>query len=570
MNLKKKMIAVALVVFILFLGNIVTIGTALDKKNITFEEKKDIATSHYANSSLLITNLSDGRGQLKTYSSSPLGGSIVYAPLASRNTYMINEAGQITQSWTSNYLPGLSVYKLPDNSIYRPILVPGGIGGQGGGVQKIAADGTLLWEFIYINETVAQHHDIALLPNGNILLLAYEAKPYAEVIASGRNPQHAPNQLWPEQIVEVKPTGPTTGEIVWSWHIWDHLIQDFDSSKNNYGSVYNHPELADINYGANGADWLHANSLDYNAQLDQILISIHNFNEIWIIDHSTTTEQSSGHTGGLYGHGGDILYRWGNPEAYDRRTSIDKQFDGQHDARWIKDDYPGGGHILVFNNGMRRLYSSVDEIITPVDSLGNYILSPGQPFGPNSPTWSYTAVNFYAFHLSGAERLPNGNTLILHGEKGDFFVVNPSKDVVWTYSHSPIGVIFAPCFVPNNPPSGPDLGTVGSLSWTNIKPGTTISGSFQVKNIGTGRINWSINTSLLTWGTWTINPSSGYNYPGSPTLVIVTLITPSQPSSNFEGYIRVQNINNPTDYELVPVILTTSYQVGGQSTKISN
>ncbi len=72
---------------------------------------------------------------------SPLDGFVVFAPLASGTTYMINEAGEIVHSWDSDYIPGLSVYRTPDNSIYRAILTPGGIGGQGGGVQKISSDG---------------------------------------------------------------------------------------------------------------------------------------------------------------------------------------------------------------------------------------------------------------------------------------------------------------------------------------------------------------------------------------------------------------------------------------------
>ena len=84
----------------------------------------------------------------------------------------------------------------------------------------------------------------------------------------------------------------------------------------------------DINYLGNQptgvADWMHANAVDYNEDLDQIMISAREFNEVWIIDHSTSTAEAASHSGGMYGKGGDLLYRWGNPEAYGRGDSTDR------------------------------------------------------------------------------------------------------------------------------------------------------------------------------------------------------------------------------------------------------
>ena len=39
------------------------------------------------------------------------------------------------------------------------------------------------------------------------------------------------------------------GKIVWEWHLSDHLIQDFDAKKSNYGKPGDHPELLDFNMG---------------------------------------------------------------------------------------------------------------------------------------------------------------------------------------------------------------------------------------------------------------------------------------------------------------------------------
>src|SRR5690606_15913622 len=108
------------------------------------------------------------------------------------------------------------------------------------------------------------------------------------------------------------------------------------------------------------------NAIDYNPQLDQIMISTREFSELWIIDHSTTTAEAAGHTGGRSGKGGDILYRYGNPAAYNRGTRADQKFFYQHDAQWIEPGLPGAGNILVFNNGWNRVdgssFSSVIEL----------------------------------------------------------------------------------------------------------------------------------------------------------------------------------------------------------------
>ena len=97
-----------------------------------------------------------------------------------------------------------------------------------------------------------------------------------------------------------------------------YLVQDFDREKSNYGNIAGHPELVNLNYSIHSAspDWIHLNSLDYNPDLDQVLLSSPFFNEIWIIDHSTTKNESSGHRGGKSGKGGDLLFRWGNPATF--------------------------------------------------------------------------------------------------------------------------------------------------------------------------------------------------------------------------------------------------------------
>lgn len=220
--------------------------------------------------------------------------------------------------------------------------------------------------------------------------------------------------------------------------LWDHLIQDVDAAKPNYGVVADHPELVDINIAPTTSNsWDHANSMSYNPQRDEIVMSCRKFNEVLVIDHSTTIEEAAGHTGGNRGMGGDILYRWGNPQNYDRGTAEDRFFINVHGGIWIDACLPGGGNILAFNNGDRGgadNYSSVEEIVPPMDAQGNYIIEPGKPFGPAAPVWSFSSgPGFFARRQGGAFRMPNGNTLITDPEGEQIFEVTREKELVWFY-----------------------------------------------------------------------------------------------------------------------------------------
>jgi len=378
----------------------------------------------------------------------PWEGYTLWAPLNETATYLTDIDGDVVHTWDSDYRPGLAAYLTEDGSLLRMGNVGNAtftVGGAGGVTQLIDWSGDVTWEYTYSDDTYLSHHDVEILPNGNVLLIAWEFKTYAQAVGAGRDPASlGDGELWPDSIIEVRPTGPASGDIVWEWHVWDHLIQDHDAAMDNFGVVGDHPELIDLNYvsGPGGADWTHINSIDYNAEFDQILLSVHSFNEIWVIDHSTTTAQAASHTGGNSGRGGDLLYRWGNPQAYDAGTVADQQLFRQHDAQWIEAGLPGEGNILIFNNGQNRpggSYSSVDEIAPPVDALGNYTLDPSGAYSPNSLSWTYAdevPTDFYAQNISGAQRLANGNTLICDGPDGDFFEVDADGQTVWQYDHT--------------------------------------------------------------------------------------------------------------------------------------
>jgi len=279
-----------------------------------------------------------------------------------------------------------------------------------------------------------QHHDIEPLPNGNVLILAWERKTQAEALAAGRNPKLLPDkELWPEQIIEYSPS---LRSVVWEWHVWDHLVQERDPSLANYGDVSSRPEKIDVNYVLPGsigeADWNHANSIDYNAELDQIMISSRSFSEFWIIDHGTTTEEARGPAG-------DLLFRYGNPAAYGKGGAVDQQLFVQHNPNWVPDGYPGAGDVVVFSNGLpeTRGYSSVEQV-HPAVVDGTYVKDPNGEFEATS-TRVYpkkTKGARFAAIISGAQRLPNGNTLITYGPQGLLVEVDPSGRQVWAYQNT--------------------------------------------------------------------------------------------------------------------------------------
>ena len=247
-----------------------------------------------------------------------------------KSTYLINNCGQVVHEWTSDYLYGKSVYILPNGDLLRGEEIQNEdvpIPGIGGRLAIRNWDNELLWSYTFSTETMTSHHDVYPLPNGNILVLLIEKRNREDAIQAGRDPdQLIEDFLYDEKIIEIEPVGTNEINIVWEWSFWDHLVQDFDETKDNYGDVLMNPQLLDINYmGVSNAkmNWLHVNSIQYNESLDQIVVSSRHMGEFYMIDHSTTKEEAAGHTGGLRGKGGDFLYRWGNPQAYKAGDGVD-------------------------------------------------------------------------------------------------------------------------------------------------------------------------------------------------------------------------------------------------------
>jgi hypothetical protein len=387
----------------------------------------------------------------------------------STNAYLLNNCGEVVNEWNSTYPPGMSVYLLPNGNLLRAGRAPAGstisMGGAGGVIELFDWNGNLIWSYLVNELNKRQHHDIYPMPNGNVLLLVASQMSEQEALDAGRNPTLLdPDGLYNEQIIEVEPIGANQGNIVWEWNINDHLVQDFDSSKANFGIVADSPEKLDINFlndpQSISQNWLHFNSMQYDETLDQIVISCRNLNEIYIIDHSTTTIQAAGSTGGIYGKGGDLLYRWGNPQAYQQGTIEDTKLYGQHYPHYIKSGLVDEGKILLFNNGFNRLpaFSEVIIFTPPTSSAGVYTKELGVAFGPTQVDYTYSEASenpspFFSGIVSSAQRLETGNLLICEGRSGEIFELDPNDNLVWKYINPMSSTSTTPVNQGSEPPS---------------------------------------------------------------------------------------------------------------------
>ena len=375
-------------------------------------------------------------------------GFALYNSQGSNTTYLIDENQNIAHTWNLNTECNYTVLLKKNGNLVRGTKYNNNVlngAAEGGRVQEISPDGTIVWDYIYSSSEHLSHHDITLIGD-NVLLTAWEVKTQSELIAEGYTGNIGNNGKWPTHFIELQDDGNGSATIVWEWHIWDHLCQDVDPNKPNYvNNISDSPQLIDINMiqgggggpGGNSGDWFHVNGVHYNDELDQIAFSSRFASEIYIIDHSTTTQEASTHSGGNSGMGGDIIYRWGNPSNYGM-SGNQAIPSAVHDVRWIPNDgRPNSGYLQIFNNsGNGNGQSTVDGIETPIDSINgyNYYRAPGQPFGPFSFTTRYNC-QFSAPGQSASDRMSNGNIFVNasggQGGAGVMYEVDQDENIIW-------------------------------------------------------------------------------------------------------------------------------------------
>ncbi len=386
-------------------------------------------------------------------------------------TLLTDAEGNLLHQWETNLTGGgAPAYLLSTGGIVRLGITDKAYSRQGpvassDTVQITDVSGRAIWELRAQDlGGLLFHHDIDVMPNGNLLICTYEPLSAEQASELGWDSGES-DRIWVDGVIEVRPDiDAGSHDIVWHWRVADHIVQDRNSEAANYGVIAENPQRIDPHFPTNYAPMnivrQHINSVDYNPALDQILLSSFIYNEIWIIDHSTTTEEAASSSGGRSGRGGDLLFRYGNPAAYGRGESADRLFLKQHDANWIDPGLPGAGNILVHNNNTvfkpprppavgagpnrppqdpnRELLEAVEgrsnvyELILPLQADGNYTLEADQPFTAER-VWFWDHENYFADFQGGARRLPNGNTLV--SDTTDYLVVevNPAGDIVAEY-----------------------------------------------------------------------------------------------------------------------------------------
>ena len=355
---------------------------------------------------------------------------------------LVDSTGKLVHKWPTDLTGGgTPAYLLDEGRVLRTGIldrrnVAGGPIASTDAIQVVDAHGNVIWQFLATQlENTLFHHDMEPMPNGHFLVTTYKRLSAGEARALGWDADGR-DEVWADGVMELAPNFETGGgEIVWEWSFADHLIQDRFPDAPNYGVIAEHPERIDPHFPESYAPLdtvrQHINSVDYNADLDQVLLSSFIYDEIWIV-----------------GRSGEILFRYGNPAAYGMGTADDRVFLKQHDANWIDEGLPGAGNILVHNNNtiirprrpaqpsaenMREIgeieveetRSNVYELALPSLDGGTYSRSGNSAYEAET-AWYWEHPDYFADFQGGARRLPNGNTLI--SDTTDYHVVEVTSD----------------------------------------------------------------------------------------------------------------------------------------------
>ncbi|KAK3282619.1 hypothetical protein CYMTET_9651 [Cymbomonas tetramitiformis] len=402
-------------------------------------------------------------------------GFTLISPVNDKSSFLIDNYGNVARVWDDSrvfeskdelYSDGsrasivLSTQSTYDDSITASIETYD----TNGRSQWTWSGKNLLEKYYNITSTqlsapVGVTHDVLQLPSGNYLTIFGVPMTDEAALSVGWSNFADDNLLKRDLIIEIDNA---TSDVVWIWDPIEHIVQDLHPELATYGEPSLHPELIDPNYiqkrknlyeefNSVEGQLTHFSGLYYDETHDQILVSeAIRYSEIWILDHSALV--TSGHTGGRYGKGGDILYRWGNAEAYGLGSVDSNILRITHDPHLIEDGLPGAGNMLVFNNGLflgnqtsvEKLRpdttygsSSVHEISLPRNPDGSFYRDEGQPYGPlrDEQLWVYHAdppESMFTGQYGGSQRMYNGNTIISCGNTfARLFEVTSDKSVVW-------------------------------------------------------------------------------------------------------------------------------------------
>lgn len=377
-------------------------------------------------------------------------GYILYTASQSNMVYLIDNCGYVVNEWTFNNTTGYpSAYLLPDGSVAKLNRVQNT--GAPYGIYCLEQrdwNNNLIWEYCSSGRYEPMHSDLAYLPNGNFLVIVQDAHSATAAVQKGIDPANFGNAFYSESVIEFERTGLTTGNVVWEWHLWDHLVQDINPNiPSTYGVISNNPGKMDANIID---DVTHFNSIWYLEDRDHIMLSNWKNDEIFIIDHGISSVEAADTLG-------DLLWRWGNPENYDLGTIVDKRLDGMHNPRLISNTnplYPGmfSVHNNLYHNiaGLSTNRSAAVILDDVYDAATN-----SYPKDPLTGRWLpndfnyvwygdvFQGDNYYSQFESGVQVQANGNIILTEALSGRIVEVNPDGEVVWIYKTPDSGGLVA-------------------------------------------------------------------------------------------------------------------------------
>lgn len=322
--------------------------------------------------------------------------------------YLIDMNGNVVHEWKLPFPAGLHVELLPNGHLLATgrtdrmepkdrLSVKLDLDGIAGWIYELDWDGNIV--FKYYDQ--GMHHDFEKLANGNYLFVSFEPLPneISEKVRGGIYGTEFPGGLmFSDKLVEVN----RKGKVVWEWHAYEHLDVDIDI----IGPI--HPRV----------EWQHINDIDEAANGD-LVFSARHVDCVYVLDKKTGNIKSRfGNTAYLDDETGTLRVRdFGSMVVGRKNTTLG----GPHDAHEIEPGLPGAGNIMVYDNGM---YTNTSRALEFNAKTGEVVWE--------STDTSIGRRHFSSF-ISGAERLPNGNTLICSGANGRFFETTPENKIVWEY-----------------------------------------------------------------------------------------------------------------------------------------
>lgn len=307
-------------------------------------------------------------------------GYTLFSNVEGHHATLIDAEGCIVHRWThpegiqyARLLPSGNLLFHTSNPVHNiapeEVSPVGVIGGSAHALIEVDWDGNMVWEFRHER----QHHDFVRLDNGNHVILFWEVLPdeVRRQVRGGYQGPHDPDIMLGDLIREVSPDG----AVVREWRSWEH----FDFADDVICPLERRKE------------WTHANSIAVTPD-GRWLAGFRQTDTVMLIEPES----------------GEVAWKWG-PGVLSH----------QHHVTML-----ANGHVLIFDNGVHRRGGPSHSRIVEVDPASNEV------------AWTYQAsvlLAFQSFMVSGAERLPNGGTLITEGATGRIFEVTSEGETVWEY-----------------------------------------------------------------------------------------------------------------------------------------